>query len=581
MKHDNRQSRLTLVVYLFLTVFTASSHAAVNNNNNKNALYQHASPYLAMHGQDPVNWLDWKATALDKAKQSNKIIMISSGYFSCHWCHVMQTENYHDQETANFLNQHFISVKIDRELTPDLDRYLIDFAQRAAGHAGWPQHVFLTPNGYPFFAFTYKPKPDFLASLKKIQSVWSNSRDRVIATAKSAILPIDKPINRSLKKQAFIQAFIAQLLPQMDRLSGGLIGSNKFPNASILKTALLLKHENNEISDWLMTSLDQMQSQHLFDHVHGGFYRYTVDPEWQIPHFEKMLYTQAMLAEIYLIAGEKYSRQDYTQTAKQTLNYVIKQLYHPASGLYLSSQSAVDKNQVEAANYVWTEQQLKQTLNNKLFEMVKESWLTQSTEYEIPYQSQHEPAWHPLPTEKYWQKIKQALAESKLKPSTDIPTDSKSILGWNGLLLTAFSKAVELKQLDKRIAEDLAQNLIKNLDQVKPPRALSAINQNMGEANIQDYAYIIQGLESWAKISKKNKRNDHKPKVQYYRQQAKAKFKTSAGWRYANSPILPGQQGSHAMRDNAIPSPTAILDCALNQLLMSNPMSFASYGTCY
>lgn len=564
---------IKLILLISCSVF--SLHSYSNSSTHKNALYQHASDYLAMHGQDPINWLDWQQATLKKSTAENKLIMISSGYFSCHWCHVMQTENYHDIETANYLNKHFISVKIDRELTPDLDRYLIDFAQRSAGHAGWPQHVFLTPDGYPFFAFTYQPKPDFLLNLKKIQNFWQKNKNKVIKAAKSAVLVNNKQTTYKLDTIEFYRAFTEQLAPQMDMLSGGLKGSNKFPNASILKTALLLPKADEEITEWLITSLDQMQSQHLFDHIYGGFYRYTVDPEWQTPHFEKMLYTQAQLAEIYLIAGEKYQRQDYLTTAQKTLDYVQQQLFHPLSGLYQSSQSAVNKQQVEAADYVWTKQQLKNLLSQQAFQQISKEWLTEQTSYEIPINDKMKLAWHPKPTLKHWQAIKSILKDNKIKPIKDIPTDSKSILGWNGLLLTAFSKAVQMKKLESKTAQNLADALIKQLDKPQPPRALSATNKNMGQANIQDYAYVIQGLENWAKVSKNQTLKD---KIKHYRKIAKEKFFNHQGWLYSDTPILPGQTASKAITDNAMPSPTAILGCQLTNSLLKNPLSFASYA---
>jgi uncharacterized protein YyaL (SSP411 family) len=562
------------LIFISLIFFVTFVQAQVNSHENQ--LYNHPSPYLAMHGQDPVNWLIWQKSVLKKAQVENKLIMISSGYFSCHWCHVMQKHNYHDQKTARYLNQHFLSVKIDRELTPDLDRYLVDFAQRAAGHAGWPQHVFLTPEGYPFFAFTYKPNPDFLLNLQKIQTFWQNSPNKILTAAKSAIKQTEKPPVYKLKLADFQQSFLQQLQPQMDMLSGGLKGSNKFPNASILKSALLITNKNNnnnnEIIEWLKTTLDQMQSQHLFDHVYGGFYRYTIDPEWQTPHFEKMLYTQAQLAKLYLIAGKKFNRQDYLTTGNKTLQYVQQRLFHPPSGLYKSSQSAVNKQQIEAGDYVWTKSQLKKLLSAKQYQQIKQQWLENQT----PYTINEQPAWHPMPTDKYWQAIKQQLANSDIKPAQHIPTDSKSILGWNGLLLSAFAQAVQLKQLDSKIANNLANSLIKNLSKNQPPRAISATNTNMGRANIQDYAYIIKGLEDWASISKNNK---FSKQAQFYRQQTKHKFFSKQGWLYSDSPLLPNQTGSWAMADSAIPSPTAILNCRLINRLQNNPLTYASYAT--
>jgi len=562
---------MTFLKQLLATLLVATFSIISNADSNKtlqNALYQHDSAYLAMHGLDPVNWLVWNANTLAKAKAENKIIMVSSGYFSCHWCHVMHNENYLDNRTANYLNQHFISVKIDRELTPE---------------------------GYPFYAFTYQPKPDFFLSLEKIQIFWQRAADKITATAIAAAIP-PAPIKNNdskLTAKEFTEQMLQQLYPQMDMLSGGLTrgqgGANKFPNAPILKTLLSLNTLSEEQQDWLTTTLDQMQTEHLIDHVHGGFYRYTIDPEWQIPHFEKMLYTQAQLAEIFFMAGKMFNRKDYKKTATETLNYVQKRLYQANSGLYLSSQSAVDKNQIEAADYVWTEAELKATLNPKEFAQVSKEWqLDQPTPYEIPAKGKNRQGWSPKPTEKYWASIKNKLENSTIKPANQIPTDTKSILGWNGLLLSAFAKGVTPDNTNRQEGQQLANSLIKHLSTKQPARAISNQNVKMGTANIQDYAYIIQGLKDWQTTLPEKQAKTLSQQISKLEQTAKEKSLNPQGWLYSEAPLLPGQTGSWAIADDPIPSPTAILEnnphnnlqkTEAQTALAKNPLSFASYAT--
>lgn len=562
---------MTFLKQLLATLLVATFSIISNADSNKtlqNALYQHDSAYLAMHGLDPVNWLVWNANTLAKAKAENKIIMVSSGYFSCHWCHVMHNENYLDNRTANYLNQHFISVKIDRELTPE---------------------------GYPFYAFTYQPKPDFFLSLEKIQIFWQREADKITATAIAAAIP-PAPIKNNdskLTAKEFTEQMLQQLYPQMDMLSGGLTrgqgGANKFPNAPILKTLLSLNTLSEEQQDWLTTTLDQMQTEHLIDHVHGGFYRYTIDPEWQIPHFEKMLYTQAQLAEIFFMAGKMFNRKDYKKTATETLNYVQKRLYQANSGLYLSSQSAVDKNQIEAADYVWTEAELKATLNPKEFAQVSKEWqLDQTAHYEIPAKGKNRQGWSPKPTEKYWASIKNKLENSTIKPANQIPTDTKSILGWNGLLLSAFAKGVTPDNTNRQEGQQLANSLIKHLSTKQPARAISNQNVKMGTANIQDYAYIIQGLKDWQTTLPEKQAKTLSQQISKLEQTAKEKSLNPQGWLYSEAPLLPGQTGSWAIADDPIPSPTAILEnnphnnlqkTEAQTALAKNPLSFASYAT--
>lgn len=533
-----------------------------------------------MHGEDPVDWLDWQPNTLEKATQENKIIMISSGYFSCHWCHVMQRENYHDVETAKFLNQHFISVKIDRELTPDLDRYLIDFAQRASGHAGWPQHVFLTPDGYPFFAFTYQPKPDFLNSLKRIIELWNTSEDRI---RKASINAVPKPYQPksepfTLTASKFYNKLQQQISPQLDTLSGGLKRANKFPSAPLLQALLDAPDLSEENLDWLLLTLDQMQSEHLIDHVNHGFYRYTVDPEWQTPHFEKMLYTQALLAKIYFQAGQKYNRPDYIQTALNTLSYAQNHLFNSNIGLYQGSQSAIDKHNLEGGDYLWSKAQLQQKLTANEFKIVEKQW---QLDRPAPYELNDSGGWHPKPTSQNWASIQQKL----LTPPNQIPTDDKSILGWNGLMLSAYAQAQKSAPSQQQTSKGraLAERLITILQAEEPPRALSGSGGKMGRANLQDYAFIIQGLRDWQQI-KPSKKNQQA--IEEFEETAKKKFLTPYGWQYSDSPALPGQTGEWVLEDDAIPSPTAILDCGNNNhlgriqgLLNDYPATVASYGT--
>lgn len=530
-----------------------------------------------MHGQDDVHWHLWSQDTLNLAKRENKLILISSGYFSCHWCHVMQAENYQNKALAKFLNQHFINVKIDRELTPDLDTFLIQFAQKAAGHAGWPQHVILTPEGYPFFAFVYQPQAQFETTMKKVVQFWQDAPQRIEAAAKKAVKdeqPIssaNKPLGKHFASQ-FIQRLYQQVRAQMDDLSGGLKATAKFPNAPLLLALMSQPKLPDDIQDWLLLTLDQMQSQHLFDHINGGFYRYTVDPEWQIPHFEKMLYTQAQLAQLYFQASQRFKRPDYADTARASLDYVQRHLAQNGTALYLGSQSAIDKDDIEGGDYLFTPEQLKQRLNQAEYQQVKQEWLGVPMPYEAGY--------HPLPTAKYWSSIQQKL----LTPPTQIPTDTKSLLGWNGLLLSAYADAIKTKPSKRyqTAGQALSKQLIQLMQQTNPPRALAENAQPLGRANIQDYAFILQGLKDWhSVIPNQNTANA----IQHLNQQAKQRFLEKDGWHYSDAPLLPGQHGKWLMEDDAIPSPTALLDCAFPQHLAQSqtellkyPLAYASYA---
>jgi hypothetical protein len=533
-----------------------------------------------MHGKDPVNWQIWSANVLQKAKTDNKLIFISSGYFSCHWCHVMHRESYLNTLSAKHLNQHFISVKIDRELNPELDKVLIEFSQRATGQAGWPQHVVLTPDGYPFAAFIYLNNQDFNTTLTNIVTLWEQQPDRIQQLAKNFTPPYSPTTPMPLSATQFQTKLLQQLSLQKDDFSGGITsrqGSSKFPNAPLLQSLIMRSYLPIETEEWLQLTLDQMQSQHLFDHIHGGFYRYTIDPEWQTPHFEKMAYTSALLATVYFQASERFQRPDYLNTAQQTLTYLEEHLYNPTTQLYQSSQSAIDLNHQEGGDYLWSKEALQKTLTPEDFQRIQTAWqLDQPAPYEF--------GWLPFPpaniTSTEWQRIRSALQT----PARQIPIDSKSILGWNGLILSAYSQAYRTLKTPHyhQKGQALAKRLSQLIQQDNPPRALSQLDSPMGEATLEDYAFIYQGLKNWQNASKIS----FLTQINALEKTILRQFLNATGWQYHASPLLPGQQSEWQMKDDAIPSPAGIVSCLQpktllfsSSALLKYPVAYASYLT--
>ena len=582
----SKKTFLTFFSSLFMAVSTHLYAQTSSATAQYNQLHNHNSEYLAMHATDPVDWQLWSADILKQAQAENKLIFISSGYFSCHWCHVMQHENYQNVFTAKQLNQHFISVKIDRELNPELDKTLIEFAEKATGQAGWPQHVILTPSGYPFAAFIYLPNEAFNQRMDKIQSLWTSQPKEIEILAKQAAGELEssqtfianKHTTPKIKitQESFTQALINQVRESMDDLSGGLKSTAKFPKAPLLNALLTIETLPEDIEEWLIITLEQMQSEHLFDHVHGGFYRYTVDPNWQIPHFEKMAYDNALLTKTYLTAGQRWQREDFLNTAQQTLHYLDKHLYSKKSALYLGSQSALDKNGLEGGDYLWTKNRLQEILSESEFKTIYQAW---SLDKPAPY----ELGWHPKPFEPQstWLSVKQKLTTPKSK----IPTDTKSILGWNGLMLSALSQAGQVLDNPDYLssAQQLAKRLTQLINESPAPRALSADNEFMGEANLQDYAFIKRGLQDYQAWSgDKQFAQD----LQEINRNILNQFYGSTGWRYDANPILKQQKGEWLMSDNPLPSLTAVTACLkpdslqyIETTLLNEPIEYASYIT--
>ncbi len=536
-----------------------------------------------MHAVDPIYWQTWQKDTLETAKKENRLIFVSSGYFACHWCHVMQKESYQNTDIAKQLNSTFLNIKVDRELTPDLDQYLIDFARKTQGVAGWPQHVIFTPNGYPFYSFIYLNSEQLSELLKKIVALWEKDPSNIEQLAKAAMLETQPKVHAPTPffQGQLRQALHQTLTPKMDTLSGGLKTTLKFPNVPLLQALLDEPTLPEETQDWLIFTLEQMQGKynHLFDHVNGGFFRYTIDPEWQTPHFEKMLYTQAMLIKVYFQASQQFDRPDFAVTAQRTLDYTKTHLFNPQVALFLSSQSALDNKGKEGGNYIFTATKLQSLLTEDEFQTVAKAW---GLEQAPPYDT----GWQPKPTSQHWQSIKNKLTAL---PS-EIPTDSKSLLGWNGLMLSAYAQAYKASPDPKTLSfgEDLVDNLLQLINHANPPRALTLQGEFMGEANIQDYAFIVQGLTDW--LDKVNNTADKKylqQQIKQLRQTAQQKFLTPKGWLISQAPLLPGQEGTWAMRDEAIPSPTAILGCDNAENLAKGavkikytPLHFASYLKC-
>ncbi len=573
---NNTRGKIKQILTLLITVLLSPYSTALMAQNE---LHQHHSPYLAMHGQDPIHWHTWNAQILQKAKAENKLIFISSGYFSCHWCHVMHKESYQNQITANLLNQHFISIKVDRELNPELDNTLIDFAQRAIGQAGWPQHVVLTPDGYPFAAFIYLNNQDFNTTLNNIIRLWKQYPETIHQLAQDFIPPYHPPAPHTIIAIQFQSQLLQQVMLKMDDFSGGIVhssGSSKFPNAPLLHSILNMPVLPKAIEEWLILTLDQMQSQHLFDHIHGGFFRYTIDPEWQTPHFEKMAYTNALLSQIYLQAGKRFQRSDYFTTAQKTLNYLAKYLYNSNTQLYRSSQSAIDANHQEGGHYLWSKRALKQQLTPSDFKALQTAW-----QLELP--APYEQGWLPKPdstlSAEQWKRIQAQLQT----PPEQIPTDSKSILGWNGLILSAYAQAYQTfrQPIYLQKGKSLAYRLSTLIQQESPPRALSLHGQPMGEATLEDYAFIYQGLKDWQEA---HPNKTHITTLNQLESTILKQFLNTTGWQYHSAPLLPGQQATWQIKDNAIPSPTALVSCIApktlalaGSILIKQPIEYASY----
>ncbi len=351
-----------------------------------NRLADTQSPYLLQHADNPVDWYPWGDEAFEKARREDKPIFLSVGYATCHWCHVMEHESFEDEEVARLLNEHFVAIKVDREERPDVDALYMSVTQALTGHGGWPMTVLLTPERKPFFAGTYFPKhgrggrPGMLDVLPQIATAWADDRERVYASAEH----ITEAVRNGLVEQAgtgaalgeeVLETAFNQLSGRFDAEAGGFGAAPKFPTPHHL---LLLLREAQRLGPdtvfgqralrMVEETLGAMRRGGIFDHLGFGFHRYSTDRVWKLPHFEKMLYDQALLAMAYTEAFEATRKPIYRRTAEEVFAYVERDLTSP-DGAFYSAEDADSLNaegeKEEGAFYVWTWNDLMQALGER------------------------------------------------------------------------------------------------------------------------------------------------------------------------------------------------------------------------
>ena len=538
-----------------------------------NELAGHPSPYLALHGNNPVNWHAWNEAALSKARKENKLILVSVGYFACHWCHVMQRESFSNQDIAKALNQSFVSIKVDRELNPVLDERLMDFIQATRGRGGWPLNVFLTPDGYPLTAMTYAPPESFAKVLKNLQSRWKDEREEL----NKAVREVDQILSKRHEKEEAVDtsgsiegladSFVSQALQYADEMVGGFGHQNKFPSAPQLWALLEInsrkKHES--VSSFLELTLDKMADGGLNDQVGGGFYRYTVDPQWETPHFEKMLYTNAMLAILYLKASEQFQNSYYKTIGLRTIRFMLDSMSAP-EGAFIASLSAVDSKNVEGGFYLWKREELKKLLTLEELGFIDAVW-----------DMQREPEldagllpWTILSREQQKERFK--LSDSALdnrlndiraklkrfrEANRAIPRDDKRLAGWNGLALAALAEGLKYDDSLKQQGETLVQFIQQRLWQGEGlHRAVDDNGKSLGDGSLQDYAYVAYGLAQWGEVA------ENQSILVLAKQvidQAWKRFHTEKGWRESEHDLLPRPLFRQHIRDSSLISPESLL----------------------
>jgi uncharacterized protein YyaL (SSP411 family) len=491
-----------------------------------NRLASETSPYLLQHADNPVDWYPWGPEALQKAKQQDKPILLSIGYSSCHWCHVMAHESFENPDIARIMNEHFVNIKVDREERPDLDAIYMEAVQAMIGQGGWPLTVFLTPDGMPFFGGTYFPAQrrygmaSFPEVLEAVARAYREEKDKVLQSAEE----IRRFLNHSLDLRApgaepgtaVLDEAARTLVSQMDRVHGGTQGAPKFPQPMTLEFLLKSYRRTGDVGMLAMVelTLQKMAYGGIYDQIGGGFHRYSVDETWLVPHFEKMLYDNAQLVRVYLAAYQITGNSLYRRVAEETLDYVSRELTSPEGGFY-SAQDA-DSEGVEGKFYVWTPAEVAEVLGeedarlfNLIFDVTPRGNFEGLSILHMPRPLDAIAAAHGVPLPELEEKVREwrgRLYEARSKRVWP-GRDDKVLVGWNGLMLRAFAEAASILERD-----DYRQTAIRNAEFImskltQPPQQgvpegeirLFRVYRD-GKAHIEafaeDYAFYADGLIS-------------------------------------------------------------------------------------
>lgn len=418
------------------------------NGNSPNALINESSPYLLQHAHNPVNWLPWRDDVWEKAKKENKMVIISIGYSSCHWCHVMEHESFEDEQVAKVMNDHFISIKVDREERPDIDQVYMTAVQLMTGRGGWPLNCITLPDGRPVYGGTYFPKESWVNVLQALvheQEQNPTKMEEYAAKLEEGIKQVElidvNEAGMGIPKEEFHE-MIRDVIGQFDEKRGGYNRAPKFPLPNNLEFFLHYHHLTGDavFLAHVTNTLDQMANGGIYDQVGGGFARYSVDAQWKVPHFEKMLYDNAQLLGIYSNAFKCTGSTLYKHVVADTFSFLQREMKGD-DGLYYSALDA-DSEGEEGKFYVWTQEELQQVLNEQELQQMKHYFLFgEETLWE---HGNHNLVRNPdadLEDEAYDQLRKKLLKarEKRTRPGLD----DKGLTSWNALLVAALADAYE------------------------------------------------------------------------------------------------------------------------------------------
>ncbi len=450
-------------------------------NFKRNNLDKVSSPYLQQHKNNPIYWQEWSQEVLDYSKKNNKLIFVSIGYATCHWCHVMATEAFSNKEIAEYLNEHFVSIKVDREQRPDIDKYMMSFIVETQGSGGWPLNVILTHDLKPIYALTYAPinpkygLPGFIAILKMIKEGYEQNKEEIATYSPSPI--VSYPFEET--------QLIISILELADMTNGGFGHSIKFPphNTLLFLLSYFEAIKDYKVKEIIELTLDHMAKRGLHDHLQGGFYRYCTDNQWTIPHFEKMLYDQAMLLWVYSWAYKLLNKDEYKVIINKIVQCLEETFEH--NKLFYSAHDA-DANHEEGTTYLWSKEELQKVLTKEEFERFIEA-------YEISDKGNFEGKIHLIKKENiFLAGIEAKLLEIR-KTRNQPFIDRKIVTSWNAL--TGIALLMAYRCINNEKAKTKSLTLFKNIlskHYINNKLAHSSINNTVQQGEfLEDYASLL------------------------------------------------------------------------------------------
>jgi uncharacterized protein YyaL (SSP411 family) len=484
-----------------------------------NALASETSPYLRQHAENPVDWLPWGEQALRLAVEQNKPLLVSIGYSSCHWCHVMERESFEDERTAALMNEEFVCVKVDREERPDVDALYMEAVQNMTGRGGWPLNIFLTPEQLPFYGGTYFPPeprhgmPAWTQVLQAIAESWSEQSEQIRAGGEqlrerlsggAQLTPREEPITAET-----LDAAVARLRESFDAEEGGFGAAPKFPQASVIE--FLLLRDEREVT---LATLRAMAGGGIHDQLGGGFSRYSVDRSWTVPHFEKMLYDNALLARAYLHGWQAFGERRLLDVCLDTLAWALREMRGPEGGFY--SALDADSEGVEGRFYVWTLAELRAQLGEDADAAIDWFGATEQGNFEDPHHPQ--PGLNVLQDREHdrvaaeldgvtRERIRATLLEAReqrVRPGLD----DKRLTSWNALMIAALAEAgaalrdEPVDGIDPGLADELlgaartcAEFVLADLRDERG-RLLRTYNNGRAkiDAYLEDHAFLLEAM---------------------------------------------------------------------------------------